>query len=72
MLSLMLTPCLSRCSEQICETAEDEIRHDIHNDQVRGLVKSGLLQSPSSNGALYQSLRGNGNEGMRRAVSWKE
>ncbi|CAL5220646.1 g2691 [Coccomyxa viridis] len=58
--------------EQICETAEDEIRHDIHNDQVRGLVKSGLLQSPSSNGALYQSLRGNGNEGMRRAVSWKE
>ena len=60
-----------RRSEQICDVAEDEIRGNFQDETIRGLIKTGLLMDPNSNGGLYQSLQGNGSAGITRAVSWK-
>ncbi len=50
------------CSEQICDTAEDEIRRNINDNTVRELIETGLEQQPVSNGAAYDGSDGNGSD----------
>jgi hypothetical protein len=57
--------CLA-CSEQICDTAEDEIRRNINDNTVRELIETGLAQEPVSNGAVYDAFEGNGSDRPRK------
>lgn len=59
-LSRHLTPFSVRCREQICDTAEDEIRGNVDDDLVKGLVDSGLQKAAESNGAMYKNSQANG------------
>lgn len=52
--------------EQICDTAEDEIRRNINDNTVRELIETGLAQEPVSNGAVYDASEGNGSDRPRK------
>ncbi|CAK0783433.1 hypothetical protein CVIRNUC_006632 [Coccomyxa viridis] len=52
--------------EQICDTAEDEIRGKINDDMVKELVDTGLQKAADFNGALYNKSQANGRSKAKR------